>query len=443
MLYWYKMYGQMDEVIGLANLFDYLKWRGDLSFDQAPFNDVDNLILSCLGYVVLDELVSGFDCCYTTTVAEAASLFVQLPESVKNLRNAKDEDVLVEMAKTKRFSQLQLMYHVDQIDRVNEKQFAAITVDLGNGSYYVVYRGTDHSVIGWKEDFNMTFSSAVPAQLEAVAYLQKVADRTEGPLYVGGHSKGGNLAIYAAAHVSPEVQNRIQVVYNNDGPGFQQEVVDGAGYQAICHRIRTFIPQTSLFGLMLEHAEPYMVIESTGIFVMQHDPYTWSVMGPEFIYLEKVTASGRFMDQTLHNWLAELTPKQREQFVDAVYEAISADEAVKIQDLAKSWLTNTGDMLKALRDVDDDTADMIRNILKQLLQNMGRTVQMMIKEEQEERMVPIKELMEQKLNEKSNEKRNEALNEKFRERTGNKHEWLKLPEQKQEATHHVIGRHKK
>ena len=399
----------------MANLFDYLEWRGDLTFEQAPFNVVDNLILSCLGYVVLDELVSGFDCGYTTTVAEAAALFVQLPEAVKNLRNEKDEDVLVEMAKTKRFGNLELLYHVDQVDRVSEKQFAAITVNLGNGCHYVVYRGTDHTVIGWKEDFNMTFCSAVPAQLEAVSYLQKVAERTEGPLYVGGHSKGGNLAIYAAAHVSPAVQKRIKVVYNNDGPGFQEDVVEGAGYQAICDRVKTFIPQTSLFGLMLEHAEPFTVIESSGIFVMQHDPYTWTVKGPDFVYLEEVTASGRFMDATLRSWLAEITPEQREQFVDAVYEAISADEAVKVQDLAWAWLTNTGGMLKALRDVDDETADMIRDVLKQLFQNMRRTAQMMIREEQEERLLPIKEKLEQTLDLK-------------REHSGRKHEWLKLPE---------------
>ncbi len=429
----------------MANLFDYLEWRGDLTFEQAPLNDVDNLILSCLGYVVLDELVSGFDCGYTTTVAEAASLFVQLPASVKNLRNPKDEDVLMKMAKTKRFSQLKLLYHVDQIDRVSEKQFAAITVDLGNGNYYVVYRGTDQTVIGWKEDFNMTFCSAVPAQLEAVKYLQRVAELTEGTLYVGGHSKGGNLAIYASAHVSPEVQKRIKVVYNNDGPGFQEEVVNSAGYQAICDRIKTFIPQTSLFGLMLEHAEPYMVIESTGIFVMQHDPYTWSVMGPEFIYLEKVTASGRFMDTTLHSWLAEVEPEQRERFVDAVYEAISADEAVKVQDLAKAWLTHTGDMLKSLRDVDEETAEMIRTVSKQLLQNMARTMQTMIKEEQAERRRPVKELVEQKLEERF-DRFGDKQGNRFANKAGKKHEWLNLPERVQpvesETTHHVVERHR-
>lgn len=412
----------------MANLFDYLEWRGDLTFEQSPFNVVDNLILSCLGYVVLEELVSGFDCKYSTTVSEAASLFVQLPESVKNLRNPKDEDVLVAMAKSKRFAELDLLYHVDQIDLITEKQFAAITVNLGNGSHYVVFRGTDRSVIGWKEDFNMTFCSAVPAQLEAVQYLQKVAECTEGPLYVGGHSKGGNLAIFAAAHVAPEIQNRIAVVYNNDGPGFQEDVVVSAGYQAIKDRIQTFIPQTSLFGLMLEHAEPFTVIESTGIFVMQHDPYTWTVKGPDFVYLEEVTASGRFIDATLRGWLAGVSVERREQFVDAVYEAISADEALTLQDLVKVWLTNPGDRLKNLRDVDDETAEMIRHTFKQLVQNMGRTAQNMIKEEQAERMLPLKEKVEQKM-----------------EQSTRRHDWLKLPErgnQKEKAAqHHVIGHH--
>lgn len=378
----------------MANLFDYLEWRGDLTFSQAPFNPVDNLILSCLGYVVLDGLVSGFDCEEPATVEETARLFVQLPESVKKLRDHKDEKLLEKMGQSRRFGQLPLLYHVDLMDCAAEKQFAAITIALEDGSHYVAYRGTDLSVTGWKEDFNMTFRSGVPAQLEAVHYLQQVAQKTEGPLYVGGHSKGGNLAIYAAAFADDAVQQRIVAVYNNDGPGFLEDVIAHTGYQAIYERIQTFIPQTSLFGMMLEHAEPFMIIESSGHFIMQHDPYSWNVLGSDFVYMEQVTASGRFLDTTIRGWLAGLTMEQRERFVDALFDILHTAEADTLQDLVKNWLTNAGDVWQTLRDVDDETAEMIRRTLRLLVQNMGHSVQELLLEEHGERMQPLLDMKE-------------------------------------------------
>lgn len=381
----------------MANLFDYLDWRGDLTFQQAPFNLVDNLILSCLGYVVLDTIVSGFDCENVITVKETAELFVQLPERVKNLRVAEDAQLLEAMGKSKRFGDLELLYHVQQLDRVAEKQFAAITINLGDGSYYVAYRGTDLSITGWKEDFNMTFRSGVPAQREAVRYLQRVAERTEGPLYVGGHSKGGNLAVFAAAFAGQEVQQRIVAVYNNDGPGFLEEVIESDGYKAICKKIQTFIPQTSLFGMMLEHAEPFTIIQSSGHFIMQHDPYSWMVLGPDFVYLEQVTASGRFLDQTIRGWLASLSSEQREQFVDALFDILTVEEASTLQDLVRAWLHNGGEMLKTLRDVDEETAEMMRRTLKLLVQNMGRSVQSLLYEPVE-KLQPFKQKSARKEN---------------------------------------------
>lgn len=408
----------------MANVFDYLEWRGDLTFTQSPFNMVDNLILSCLAYVALDSVVGNFAYADSVTVAEAAALFVQLPEDVKNLRVPEDETLLINMGNSQRFGGLQLFYAVQQLSRQEEKQFAAITIALGDGSYYVAYRGTDFSVTGWKEDFNMTFRTGVPAQLEAVTYLRQVAQKTTGLLYIGGHSKGGNLAAFAAAFVEPVIQDRIVAVYNNDGPGFLEEVIQSQGYQAVYAKIRTFIPQTSLFGMMLEHAERFTIIQSSQHFIMQHDPYSWNVLGPDFIYLEEITASSRFLDQTIRGWLTSLTPEQREKFVDAMYEVIAVEEAGTVQELAKIWITNASGMLKSLRDVDEETANMMRYTLKLFIQNIGRSAQTVIFSGSATKILPLKEKLGQSA----------------------EHTWLKLPQffQKIEkpSFHHVIGRKK-
>jgi len=362
----------------MSNMFDYLEWRGDLTFRQAPVNMVDNLLFSCLAYVVLYDIVGGLHNGDTKTIAEAAMEFVVLPEETKNLRDKNDEKIFLAMAETERFGNLHLQYYVQQMDKTAEKQFSAITVALDDGSYFVAFRGTDYSVIGWKEDFNMTFVSGVPAQQEAVKYLNAVAERTTGPLYVGGHSKGGNLAIYAASFCEPQVQERIVDIYNNDGPGFLEDVIASKGYQAICDRIQTYVPQTSFFGLALEHEEDYVVIESTERFLMQHDPYSWSVKGAEFVYLEEVTPSGRFLDQTVRGWLAGLSAEEREQFVDAVYELLVREDADTLQATAKRWLTNAGELIHTLRSVDDETSDMIERTLKLLGQNILRTAAMQV-----------------------------------------------------------------
>ena len=357
----------------MADLFDYLEWRGDLTFRQVPVTMVDNLLFSCLAYVVLQDIVGGLYNGEIKTIAESAMEFAALSEEAKNLRDKNDERIFYAMANTKRFGDLPLQYHVQQLDKAAEKQFAAITIALDDGSHFVAYRGTDYSVIGWKEDFNMTFCSGVPAQLEAVKYLNAVAERTTGPLYVGGHSKGGNLAIYAASFCTPEVQNRIVAIYNNDGPGFLEDVIASDGYQIIRARIQTYVPQASFFGLALEHEADYTVIESTERFLMQHDPYSWSVKGAEFVYLDEVTPGGKFWDQTMHDWLAGLSKEQRASFVDAVYEILAREDAKTLQETAKLWLNNTGELIQSVRNVDEETVAMIQHTLKLLGQTILQT----------------------------------------------------------------------
>ena len=187
------------------------------------------------------------------------------------------------------------------------------------------------------------------------------------------------MAIYAAAFCEPDVQERIVSIYNNDGPGFLEDVIASNGYQTICDRIQTYVPQTSFFGLALEHAEEYTVIESTEHFLMQHDPYSWSVKGAEFIYLEEVTPSGKFLDQTVRNWMSALSTEQREQFVDAVYELLAHKDVHTLQDTAKYWLANTGELIHNLRNVDDETGEMMQRTLKLLGQNILRTAAMQVR----------------------------------------------------------------
>jgi len=204
---------------------------------------------------------------------------------------------------------------------------------LDDGSMFLAFRGTDNSLVGWKEDFNMTFQQTVPAQRLALQYTRDVAMEYLRPMRLGGHSKGGNLAVFAAARSSPMVQKKIQQVYNNDGPGFTQYLMGDPGYLAMVPKIKTYIPQSSIIGMLLEHEEPYTVIRSKSVGLLQHDLYTWDVLGKEFIPVEEITEGSQFIDATIKTWFADMTNQERGQLVDVMFALLGSGGAENVYDL--------------------------------------------------------------------------------------------------------------
>lgn len=337
----------------MANLFDYLKWRGDLPLAEIPINDIDSLIFSRLSYLPFDGIVPAqFDS--EITLAAAAEEILQREDAEEQVIMKMDLPFLKEVANCQRFSKLGLCGYTNQVDPDAEKQFAALVIRMGPQSSYISYRGTDLSLAGWKEDFNMSFCTPVPAQVDAVRYLNDAARSLPGRLYVGGHSKGGNLAVYAAAFCRPEVQDRLTFIHNHDGPGFDSGVLKSGGYQRVRKKIKTFIPQSSAVGMLLQHEEDYYVIRSTQVGLMQHDLFSWEVQRDQFIYLDEVTEHSRFLDHTLKTWLAQLSPEQREQFVDTLFSILEETNASTLKELTLNWHKNARIVLKSLQEMDDD-----------------------------------------------------------------------------------------
>lgn len=326
------------------NLFDYLARRGALTFSQAPPGPVDGLILSLLSYIPFGPLVpSGLE--GAVPLGRAAGQWLALPEHCRGRRQCEENRRLLQMlAGAPRFSALKLTCAADRLDPGEESQFAALSVLLGDGSAFLSFRGTDNTLVGWKEDFNMSFLDVVPAQRAAAAYVQDFARHFPGPLVLGGHSKGGNLAVFGAALAPARYRDRIRTVYNFDGPGFTSYLLSQPGYWELLTRLRTFVPQSSVVGMLLTHEEPYTVVRSDRAGLFQHSPYSWQVEGDGFLCLEHVTAGSRLVDRTLKDWLASLTPEQREQAVDALFSLLSSgqashlDEALQPQYLAAALL---------------------------------------------------------------------------------------------------------
>ena len=316
----------------MEDLFDYLRWRGDLTFTQAPPNAVDALIFSALSYLSLGGSVESQpeD---PITLLEASEEFFQMEDAHERCRIKIDLSLLMDASETRRFGQTQLVHYRSILIPQEDTQFAAITYLLDNGEIFITFRGTDYSLTGWKEDFNMSFQESIPAQRLAAAYTQEIAEKFPGNLYLGGHSKGGNLAVFSGVKSMEAIRSRIRAIYNQDGPGFTDFVMKDPVYLQMVPKIHTIIPQSSVIGMLLEHEEPYTVIKSKQIGLLQHDFYSWVLRGPEFVTMEEITNDSRFLDMTIKNWLSEMTIQERNEIVDTVFDLLTIENASSVFDL--------------------------------------------------------------------------------------------------------------
>lgn len=342
----------------MANMMDYHVWRGDVSVAYAPWNEVDSLIAATLSYQNYPP--------EPLLLREAAMLLPHPPDAEINF--VKDSRALLSAAgMTERFSELRLHHFVSHTDPDRDMQFAAVTFDIPDGTHYIAFRGTDNTIVGWREDFNMAFESPIPAQAAAIDYLTRVAGEVAGPLIVGGHSKGGNLAVYAAAHADPGIQARIRTVYSFDGPGLDDATMVSDGYAAIAGRIRSFIPQSSVVGLLLAYHPEYTVVKSDSLGLLQHDTFTWQVLGTRFIEAPEVDVGSQLVNQTVHTWLSQVTPDKRRRFVETLFDLLEATGASTMKELLTDVPGRAAGLLKALQKVDFETARMIVTLLAQFM----------------------------------------------------------------------------
>lgn len=317
----------------MADMFDYLTWRGDVPFSAMGPNPVDGLIFSTLAYVNFSAAAPHTP--YSRVPLERAIMILLADAAVtKKIRLERDLELLAAVAASERFKSVEIGFYRDIFIPEEDTQFAAMTFFLNDGSTYIAFRGTDYTLVGWKEDFNMSFLDHIPAQRLAAAYLQEFASVCSGPIHVGGHSKGGNLAIYAAAMVDPNIQDRIIDVCNFDGPGFMKQVLDHPGYDRIVPKCRTYLPQSSFFGMMLEREEPHTIIKSRQIGLLQHEPYSWEIMGANFIP-DTLNPDSLRINRTLKAWLAGMSNEERNEFFDAVFGLLMTDNTANVWDMLR------------------------------------------------------------------------------------------------------------
>ena len=358
------------------SVFDYLEWRGDLSFESDPLNEIDSLIFCSISYLNFNTKSGKAHKCamslekicryYRKHMVDYANVlgnrfFVQLQE------------LLLGAASTKRFSEVEVSHHTDILDEEHAKQFSATVFSINPKLHYIAFRGTDNTITGWKEDFRMSFLNEVPAQKQAVSYFINISADLKGHFLLGGHSKGGNLAAYAAANSGANLLSRIIRVYNNDGPGFLPGIAKSAGYQDILEKLVVIVPESSVVGMLLEHPGKHKIVSSSEIGIMQHNPLSWGIRGNSFVEVKKLSYSSIAISKTVRSWMKQVSLEQRAEFVEVLFSGIESTGVKTLNDLTREKINLVASMFKTYTHLDKNTRTHLNRILWLLVRETGKT----------------------------------------------------------------------
>ena len=352
----------------MSTIFDYLDYVAYDSIYDRPFKELDVLALTELTYLPFDRIVPQGD---TTNIevrlSDAAELVDRTTDFIVTDQHLKIVDVL---ATSKRFKNVKLLNYVDEYDPDVQKQFAAMTYRLTMDVYLVVFRGTDDTLIGWKEDFHMTYMDHVPAQRRAASYLQNVMKEfPKGHFLVAGHSKGGNLATYACSYLPDQLSEQVHAIYCYDAPGLNKSIIKTEGYQRIAHLIYRFVPQGSIVGMMLEVPEPSTIVKSRafGGFA-QHDAFTWMVEKDGFVTLDQTNPDSQQTDETLKQWVRETSADERKKFFDTFFGIFLDAGITSINDLKNlKNFSKIKEIFQNAQDLDPTEREMLERLAKQLI----------------------------------------------------------------------------
>lgn len=352
----------------MNTIITYLSKYGDKDLSEEPFNEIDSLILCQLSYLHYDAFVGS--------VKDEAS-----PVAVRDIFESEDyEELFLDywfkkdnhklfegFVRSKRFGETTLNFFENIISTESEAQFSAITFILPDKSVYVAFRGTDATLIGWKEDLKLAYSKPLRSQELAAGYLIDVSGTFSGPFRVGGHSKGGNLAVYATMNVPYSIRDRVMDVYDHDGPGFRPEILDQGHFEELKDRVHKYIPKSSIVGIILEEQLPYEIVESYSVGALQHNTYTWKCKDSRLVRAKGSNGIRDLSEKTLNEWILSLSKSEVDAFIDTLFDILTAGDAKSIFDIVKNPGETLSFGVSAFKDLSEETKHALFIIFKRLV----------------------------------------------------------------------------
>lgn len=350
----------------MGNITDYIKWRGDLNLKQDHFNEVDNLVLSELSYFNYKKFINNKKILVKELIAEYLK---------NNNKKAIEEELplfqdpipfLISLKDSLRYGDLKVFNYVNILSKKEDKQFSAISIELNYNTVYVAFKGTDSTLLGWKEDFNLSFMNEIPSQKEATKYVNEIPSKYKY-IILGGHSKGGNLAVYAAVTCKKKIKKRIVKVYNNDGPGFLEDFINSKEYAFMEPKIITTVPEISIIGMLLTRKGDYKVVKSEGEGIWQHDALNWQVENNHFITIKEVDETSTKIKKMMQEWLTNIDKKDREIFTNTLFKILEQSKIETVNDLQNLSLRKISIIIKNLSKVSEENRALLIELLKELV----------------------------------------------------------------------------
>lgn len=357
----------------MSSVLEYMTWRGDITFQVDRLNEVDNLIFSMLSYLNFGAPKNGI------SIKELSKkYFASRGMDDSKLQKEKSysdmivmvENLLRKAAKSDRFKDIILTEYISKYDEINQSQFCAMCFVIDEDNIFVAFRGTDDTILGFKEDFNMSFSTPVFGQIESAKYLKRIIEsNSHKNIYVGGHSKGGNFAVYSVVGLPEKDRERIRRIFNNDGPGFSKEMIESDAYRDTVKKVSKILPVDSVVGILMYDNEQYSVVEAIGNNgFIQHNGMNWKVVGKSFVRAKKLSDESNRIDITLKTWLENLSHEERVIFVDEFYEIIkNSTNAVRTGDITNKKLKSAIKIIKEMSSLEPERREQLSSIFSLFL----------------------------------------------------------------------------
>lgn len=340
--------------MAIINITDYVR-KENVKLTLGTFSDVDALVLSQLSYIDFSLFKNGTRLELMASRAQEAA--------AKSHNKEKNEELLLCTSKSLRFQHLKVVKTVDEANLLYEVQFSATTYVVNRRFVVVAFRGTDNTINGWKEDFNMVFLDEIPAQSKAVAYLKKVASANRfSKIIVTGHSKGGNLAFYAAMKQTPKVQKRIVSVYNLDGPDFRENITSTREYTNLLTKVTKIVPQESIIGMILQTNQYFHIVKAEGTLFAQHNLYSWNIDSEtsDLVHETSLSKSSRQIKNSVYTWINGFSVEDRQIIVDRFFDLLLASECTTLNEFTSDLKNNIKLIYGEYRESDSATKKLLR-----------------------------------------------------------------------------------
>ena len=346
----------------MNNLITYLQFRGDLSFKQQQFNENDAMVLVILSSIDYGEL----NCDGLTVHGLFESYLALARKDVQDECIDAKETVLKLAAQSNRFAGIPIERYVRDIDKAQEKTFYAMTFSLGRFDKMVAFRGTDGSILSWKENFNTIHTMPTAGQYSALSYLQEELSRPFVKISVAGHSKGGNLAVYAAMCLEDKLRKKLKKVYAFDAPGFPEDISNKLGFLAVKDRIEAYVPESCVIGNLMNPPLEKRVVRGIGKGVYQHDMFNWELT-PFGILEEKSTnLFSTELSAKVNNWIYSIPLENREKVVSELFDVFEKNGITHITDLMHMDLRKIVSIIKCATLLSSENRHLLGIIIKEL-----------------------------------------------------------------------------